>query len=1114
MNTQGIVSTAAKMLLAGAVLLAVYAGAGFYIVPMVLKSKLPEIIQQETGRKAAIAKLELDPFSLRLKLQGFEMQELDGSPFVSFDTFYLSIDAQQSIRQRALVLDRVLLSKPFVHIARQKNGAFNFTDLSKPKDPAEQEDGGMLPLSIGKLSIAEGKLAWDDAQNEPPVSEAITPFNFEFENFATLTDKTFPLALSLALQSGGDLHWQGTGGIKPLISEGHIKLDKINLENIQRLALRTVPFDLKGKQTLEADYKLSYAGNKLVLEIKQSKLAIADFQFLAKQARQESVNVSAFTLDGQYELSYADNNLKLGIQQSKLAIRDFQFSTKEAGKVGVKIPNLTLDAEYKVSSADDNLVLEIQQSKLAMLDFQFSAQEPGKVSVNVPALSLDGGFTVSYADEHLNVAGTQGKLDIKGFQLSEFGQEKALIKIPAASGRGLGFNLNERSLTLDSVAAKDAELQAWLNADGRINYQSLFAAETGANAVNQAKEVPGAAQSSPWSISVGNVALTNFGLEFEDRTLKKPVLMTLAPIDLKLTGFSNQAGARLPVELSAGVNKTGTLKLTGDAVLAPLSAQMAVSVKELDLEKFQPYVNQFVRLDVIDGQLAVEGKVTVAQPKPAQLDVKFKGNTEVASFLTRDQLQNKDFVKWEQLSLKDIDVDVRANRYSASALVIRQPYARVMIKQDKTSNFSDILYADKSNLAAAKSKPPEPSEQKKIDFKLGRVQVIDGSSDFADLSLILPFSAHIKSLDGGASGISSAPESTVNVLLKGNAYDLSPVVVKGDIRPYLGDYNIMVSFKGLPMPLVSPYMVQFAGYKVEKGKLSLDLIYNVEKGSLSAENYILIDQFELGEKVENPNAVSLPLKLAVALLKDGDGKIKIDVPITGSLEDPKFSVGALITDALMNAISKVVTSPFHAIGALIGSSEDLSRVNFPAGKSGLDETEKTKLNHLSKALNERPELTLEIKGAAFEEQDWPALTEDALHDQLKRIKAAEINKKGGKKIRSEYVELTDEDYKRLLAQLFIEKFPLMADRSIFGKPRLTDPNAGDFYEVARQKLESIIKPEEKRLKELAAERAQTIARYIVQQGGVSNDRVYILDVAIDPEREGKDITAALSLKVK
>ena len=333
----------------------------------------------------------------------------------------------------------------------------------------------------------------------------------------------------------------------------------------------------------------------------------------------------------------------------------------------------------------------------------------------------------------------------------------------------------------------------------------------------------------------------------------------------------------------------------------------------------------------------IDGKVSVAKQRQDKLDVKFKGNTGIASLLTRDQKLHRDLIKWEDLTLKDVAIDLLANRYTAAALVIDKPYARVTIRKDKTVNLNDIVISDKS-----KPKPPAKSAQNKQSdlnkpyFKLGKIQVIDGSSDFSDLSLIMPFAAPIKSLDGGASGVSSEQKSKVTVALKGNAYDLSPVDVKGEISPYLGDYNVEINFDGLPMPLVSPYMVQFAGYKVEKGKLTLGLKYTVVNRKLTASNSIFIDQFELGEKVENPNAVSLPLKLAVALLKDSSGKIKLDVPITGSLDDPKFSVGAIVADALMNVLSKVVTSPFRALGSLIGNEKDMSTISFAAGNSSLD----------------------------------------------------------------------------------------------------------------------------------------------------------------------------------
>ncbi|MGZ4992138.1 MAG: DUF748 domain-containing protein, partial [Methylobacter sp.] len=574
--------------------------------------------------------------------------------------------------------------------------------------------------------------------------------------------------------------------------------------------------------------------------------------------------------------------------------------------------------------------------------------------------------------------------------------------------------------------------------------------------------------------------------------------------------------------LSVGFNQKGLIKLDGNAVIQPLSAQIAVDVKDIALENFQAYVDKFVRLDVIDGTLALGGKVLVAKSAQDKLGVKFAGNAQVTNFLTRDQLKNKDLVKWESLALSGIDLDLSTNQYNAETLLINKPYVRVVIKKDKTVNFVDIIVAEKSpeknkqekgGVKIAKNTQPEAQQPK---FKLGKLQVVDGSSDFSDFSLILPFAAPIKSLDGGASDISSERKSTVKVNLKGNAYDLAPVDIKGEISPYLGDYDVKLNFTGMPMPLISPYMVQFAGYKVESGKMSLELNYKVVDKVLTASNNILIDRFELGEKVENPNAVSLPLELAVALMKDSDGKIRMNVPITGSLEDPKFSISHIVVDALVNAIGKVITSPFRALASLIGSEEDLSTISFPAGSAELNKQQINKLDDLAKALKERPVLKLEIKGASFQEQDWPEISDDALYDQLKRMKAAEINKQGGKKTRPEYVVISDQDYRRLMEQLFVEKFPLMVEKPLLGKLRLigskADTDTDEFYAVAKQKLSAIIAPEQQRLKTLAAERAQAIARYIVQKGGIANDRVFILDTAIDPKREGNGIVSLLSLK--
>lgn len=955
-------------------LLGVYAALGFFVLPTLIKSKLTTLIQQETGRKASIATVRFNPFSLQLSLQGFELQEPGRQPFARFDDFFIDINALHSITQAALVADKVSLNKPVVHIAKDKDGTFNFKDLLKGNNEAKQESGKIFPLNVAKLSIVEGKLDWEDAHFNSPEKETVYPINLAIENFTTQSDNQSNFGLTLELNSGGKLDWQGAIGLSPLSSSGHIKLEKVQLPRIQALALQDfVQLDLQGYELFEADYKAHYVDNKL------------------------------------------------------------------------------------------------------------------------------------------NVNLNKGKFELHDFQVSASGQDKALVKMVKFAVQGIGFNLEKHELTVESVSANDADFKAWLNPEGVFSYQPLLPIEKAEAAPSQPVE------KTSWSIKVNNIALNNCGLTFEDQTLKKPFIISAKPINFKLTDFSNQSGAGLPFQLSAGINGAGLLKLDGNTVIEPLSAQIAVDIKDIALENFQAYVDKFAKLDVIDGRLTIDGKVLLAKPAKDKLELKFTGNTQIADLLTRDQLKNKDFIKWENLALNGIDVDVPANQYSAETLLINKPYVRIFIKKDKTVNFGDIMIADKN---AEKSKPDAaknaPAEAPKPKFTLGKIKIIDGSSDFADLSLILPFAAQIKSLDGGASGISSEQKSTIKVDLKGTAYDLAPVDVKGEISPYLGNYDVSVNFTGMPMPLISSYMVQFAGYKVEKGKMSLELNYKVADKELTASNNILIDQFELGEKVENPNAVPLPLELAVALMKDSDGKINMHVPITGSLEDPQFSVRHIVVDALTNSISKVLSSPFRALASLIGSEQDLSTISFAAGEAALTKKQISKLDDLVKALKMRPVLKLEIKGAAFQEQDWPAVSDDALYDQLKRIKADEVNKQGGRKIRPEYVVISDQDYRRLMEQLFVEKFPLMVEKSLLGTTRLvgskTDTNTDEFYAVAKEKLSAIIKPEEQRLKGLAAERAQAIANYIVKKGGIANERVFILDTAIDPAREGDGIVSLLSLK--
>lgn len=763
----------------------------------------------------------------------------------------------------------------------------------------------------------------------------------------------------------------------------------------------------------------------------------------------------------------------------------------------IKLPKLTLE---NINFDSAKQIVSSQNITLHSLQLT-----QGQAQFDLPTLTFN---ELNFNLQNQDLLATS--ILAKDAQLFDTTQNTLLFKLPQVDLKKLAFNLQHKTLAIGAITAKDANFKAWLNPNGELNYQTLLPEDEAQ--VASEKEAGDSSSEAFWSVKIDSVELTEFSAAFEDKTLPKPMTINISPLSLKLTELSNATGAKLPFELSTKINDSGSLHLKGSAGLSPLAAQTQIDVNALGLEKFQSYVDKFAHLDLIKGVFSLDGKLDVARGEQGELDLKFKGNSGIARLITRDQTLNKDLLKWDNLTLKNIDADVLAQRYSASALLIEKPYARVVIDKNKTLNFADIFVTptESADKKTTKSEKNSPSD---IHFKLDKVKISNGASSFADLSMILPFSAEIRGLEGGASGISSEHESTINVTLKGNAYDLAPVDIKGKIQPFVGDYKAALNFKGMPLPLMSAYMAEFAGYKLENGKLSIGMNYEVEKGELNATNNLHIEQFELGEKVDNPKAIDAPIDFAIALLKDMNGVINLDVPLTGSLNDPQFDFGGIVGDALLNVITKTITSPFQAIASLLGTDADLSAVQFSKGSGELSEWQKPKLNNLAKVLRERAILKVEIRGTAFESDDWEELSEIALTERLKTLKSEELNRKNKQKILPEYVELDDADAQRLLAQEFAAKFPQLVKKSFWGGFELANPEMGEFYTVAKQTLAQAIPVDQKRLAKLAAQRAQVVAKYLVQEGGVPNERVFILDIAVNPPRTDTDIDTLLFLKV-
>ncbi|MCK5355583.1 MAG: DUF748 domain-containing protein, partial [Methyloprofundus sp.] len=604
--------------------------------------------------------------------------------------------------------------------------------------------------------------------------------------------------------------------------------------------------------------------------------------------------------------------------------------------------------------------------------------------------------------------------------------------------------------------------------------------------------------------------IDNYALEFTDHTPVKPVALNLTELNFSIAQFNNQTGTQLPISLSSRFNKDGKIKVSGTSVLEPFSSDLKLAVSNIGIDTFQPYVNQSAKLDIVGGKFNTQGKLAISQDKQGDLKLSYKGGLDVKGLHTRDQDLKQDFLKWDLLKLSGIDFNLQPTQLKIKSIHLDKPYSRFTIKKDKTTNINDVIVvAEKSAKPTAEVKQASSP----LIYNIAQFKITRGESDFSDYSLLLPFVVKLNDLDGTIHNISSNQKAKTKVALAGKTFDFSPVDIKGSFDASLEDLDIEMHYKSLPLPLITPYMVEFSGRKIEKGKMSLDLMYQVKDGQLTAKNDLLIDQLELGEAVENPDAVSLPLTLAIALLKDKDGKIIINMPLKGSLDDPDFSLGPLVFDTFVNLLVKVAASPFTAIGSFLNSDEDFSVVTFEAGSAEITVGQSTKLDELASALVQKPELSLEVKGEAYTNQDWPAMKDHALLDQLKQRYSAERKKEGKTKL-PDPITLSEDEYQRLLADLFIQTFPDLAKRSVFGTPKLIHEDMGEFYAVASDMLQGLIKPDPYTLLKLSEKRAKNIARYLVDKGKIEHARIFLLSGEVTPDAENNELNANLSLKVQ
>lgn len=772
------------------------------------------------------------------------------------------------------------------------------------------------------------------------------------------------------------------------------------------------------------------------------------------------------------------------------------------------------------------------------------------LKVNVADINL--GFAFSMPEGNVEVSRLQS--NIVGLTAKSTLYNTPVITLDKLNLSEGQISLVNQKVDVQSILLSGLKTQLIKEANKPINWVEILksvpstSSKVSVESNNQSKK-------TDWTLSLKKMALDNASVHVEDRSLETPVTLDIEKAAIEMQDTSLDLSKPLPVKAAFQVKQGGQFTALGKLTPSPLKADLNIKLTQLMLKPFGPYVNQFALLKLNSGNTEVAGKLLIKEDKT--LAVNFKGGFSVNKLSLVEEANDAPFLGWERVSSDSLTVSLSPDRVHMTQLQIVKPIGKFIIHEDKSMNITRILRNQSSSTtSSATSIPSQPalkSAQQPIEVvkntdiakptlvlgastpqikrektmekpsvpmnnktpqtesfpvSIDTVRVDNAELDFADLSLIPQFGTHINSLTGVINGVSTSATSVAQVELDGKVDDYGSARVRGSIQPFdaTNFTDIALSFKNVDMNRLTPYSGKFAGRRIDSGKLSVDLEYKIKQRQLAGENKFIINKLKLGETVDSAEAANLPLDLAIAILEDSNGVIDLDLPISGSLDDPQFSYGNIVWKAIKNVLTKIVTSPFRALGKLFGAgAEKLESITFDAGSAALAPPEQEKIITIAQALNKRSGLALGVAPSYDDLVDARALQETSLRRQVALEMGVDIanNQLAGPidLANPKTQKAVDALYDKLTKKSFLKKMAA----------KLEKPKVG-HYEEALEKLTASIEITEPDLQALAKSRGKVIQKALVS-AGIAEDRTRV-DAPIKINANSKTINTKLSLDVK
>jgi len=1107
-----------KLFLTMLVLITVYTLAGFFLTPFLVKHSLRAYFAKHLSGDLMLGQVRTNPYTLTVDLHNLNLMEKDGSPVLGLDRLFVNLEAK-SLFLWAWTFGEIDISRPFVNVDIAPGGSVNLVQLAEdaasarnPSGSAEkakktQKNGSnaaVRRINIEKVRIQGGRITLSDRSGSQPVTESLESIQLSAANLTTTSDKSGTVAIDFTLPMKGRVNWKGLLSLTPIASTGRFTLEDVKPAVVWQFFQDKLRIqDPAGVLRFTASYRFRYEKSRVEMTVDRMAAALSGLELMLKDSDRPILKLSTVELkNGRFDL--ADRELTIG--SCNVGSGSAYIAVDEAGRAnwGQLVARKPVQAAADAGAPDFRptgpFTVKLDGLDLSGLSVAYvDRSRIAPIEANVKRLNAHLSLIMEKKGSRTRASADGIAVEMDELTLHTLDADERLLEIATASINGGRLDLAGRRIRIDEMNIAGGQASVWRTPHGGINFVRLFGSrETGA--------IKKAAKSFPWAVEVSEFHLKNGAVKLSGRKLDAPDLFTLQDINLTVTHFKTAPDSSpfdYRLEFAVAQGGKGSMSGKGDIHKAELTAELKAD--RIALSPLQPYLALIARLKLDSGNLSLEGKLTYPGSKagpPA-----FSGQSRIEDLVLVSLENAQRFLTLAGLSADGIALNGERPGLMVQNVLLNGLDGDIIIYPDRSLNIMAVIAGHSAPRSDTVKTSSGGAPHRSFPVQVKRVRIQESDLYFSDRSIKPSFSADIRQLEGDITGLSLQPGSFATVEMNGRVDPYGSVHIEGEIRPLdvtqIGD--VMMRFRNINTTALTPYSIRFAGRKIASGKLNANFTYTVDHKQLRGENQITLIQFTLGERVPSPTALDIPFDLAIALLKDSSGNIHINLPVTGNIDHPDFSLEGIVQKALSNLLIKIVTSPFEVIGALVGTKgEKLNEIVFKPGSAALLPSDEERLDKLGAGLKKRPELMLEIKGVFNPALDGRALGEIALRRRIEKRIAQEPGATPGSQ--NSPIRFTDPSIQHsldALAREMLQASELENLRKEHGMPKPAEkgtatpekrkqeegPDTAGYYRAVYQHLIDKIPVPDSDLDALGHARADAVIRYLTTTGDLSRSRI-------------------------